>query len=134
MPLREQSERTKWAVVMSEFAPICIFLVISLLVSSILLGLLFPFVSNWFRAMILRLVLLFTLVGFLFTVFYVFDLCNLFETLLTLTKMGFSLTGRALSCFLRGTPWRSACLAISLMIFSYVIGFPSEAYKSHVFF
>ena len=27
--LREQSERMKWAVVMLEFAPICIFLVIS---------------------------------------------------------------------------------------------------------
>jgi len=37
---RERSERTKWFVVMSEFAPIFIYLVISLLVSLILLGLL----------------------------------------------------------------------------------------------
>lgn len=43
---REQSERTKWAVVMSEFAPICIYLVISPLVSLIPLGVPFPFASN----------------------------------------------------------------------------------------
>lgn len=43
---RARSERTKWAVVMSEFAPICIYLVISLLVSLILLGVPFPFSSN----------------------------------------------------------------------------------------
>jgi len=43
MPLREKgkerNERTKWVVVMSEFAPICICLAVSLLVSVILLGL-----------------------------------------------------------------------------------------------
>ena len=43
---RARSERTKWAVVMLEFAPICIYLVISLLVSLILLGLPFLFASN----------------------------------------------------------------------------------------
>ncbi|KAK7231349.1 hypothetical protein RIF29_47566 [Crotalaria pallida] len=43
---RARSERTKWVVVMSEFAPICIYLVISLLVSLIPLGLPFPFASN----------------------------------------------------------------------------------------
>ncbi|KAL8130769.1 LOW QUALITY PROTEIN: hypothetical protein V2J09_012252 [Rumex salicifolius] len=43
---RVRSERTKWAVVMSEFAPICIYLVISPLVSLIPLGLPFPFSSN----------------------------------------------------------------------------------------
>ncbi|KAH0438472.1 hypothetical protein IEQ34_023326 [Dendrobium chrysotoxum] len=42
---REQSERTK-CFVMSEFAPILIYLVISLLVSLIPLGLPFPFASN----------------------------------------------------------------------------------------
>lgn len=41
MPLRERK-----AVMMSEFAPICIYLVISLLVSLILLGLPFLFASN----------------------------------------------------------------------------------------
>lgn len=41
MPLRERK-----AVMMSEFAPICIYLVISLLVSLIPLGLPFPFASN----------------------------------------------------------------------------------------
>lgn len=50
MPLREKgkerNERTKWVVVMLEFAPICIYLVISLLVSLILLGLPFLFSSN----------------------------------------------------------------------------------------
>ena len=48
MPLREQarSERIKWAVVMLEFSPICIYLVISLLVSLILVGLPFLFSSN----------------------------------------------------------------------------------------
>lgn len=43
---RARSERTKWAVVMSEFAPICIYLVISLIVSLISLGVPFPFASN----------------------------------------------------------------------------------------
>ncbi|XLT31147.1 hypothetical protein HN873_062439 [Arachis hypogaea] len=43
---RARGERTKWAVVMSEFAPICISLVISLLVSLIPLGVPFPFASN----------------------------------------------------------------------------------------
>ncbi|KAL4281163.1 hypothetical protein GQ457_03G016610 [Hibiscus cannabinus] len=43
---RARSERTKWTVVMSEFAPISIYLVISPLVSLILLGLPFPFASN----------------------------------------------------------------------------------------
>lgn len=43
---REQSERTKWALVMSEFEPICIYLVMSLLVSLISLGVPFPFASN----------------------------------------------------------------------------------------
>ena len=43
---RARSERTKWAVVMSEFAPICIYLVISPLVSLIPLGVPFPFASN----------------------------------------------------------------------------------------
>jgi NADH-ubiquinone oxidoreductase chain 3 len=43
---REESERTKWALVMSEFAPICIYLVISPLVSLIPLGVPFPFASN----------------------------------------------------------------------------------------
>ena len=43
---RARSERTKWAVVMSEFAPISIYLVMSLLVSVIPLGLPFPFASN----------------------------------------------------------------------------------------
>lgn len=43
---RARSEKTKWAVVMSEFAPICIYLVISPLVSLILLGVPFPFASN----------------------------------------------------------------------------------------
>lgn len=43
---RSRSERTKWAVVMSEFAPICIYLVISPLVSLIPLGVPFPFASN----------------------------------------------------------------------------------------
>jgi NADH-ubiquinone oxidoreductase chain 3 len=43
---REESERTKWALVMLEFAPICIYLVISLLVSLILLGVPFLFASN----------------------------------------------------------------------------------------
>lgn len=43
---REQSERTKWALVMSEFAPICIYLVISPLVSLIPLGLPFPFAEH----------------------------------------------------------------------------------------
>ena len=42
----EQSEKTKWAAVMSEFSPIFIYLVISPLVSLILLGLPFPFSSN----------------------------------------------------------------------------------------
>ena len=41
-----RSERTKFSVVMLEFAPICIYLVISLLVSLILLGLPFLFSSN----------------------------------------------------------------------------------------
>ncbi|KAI3668605.1 hypothetical protein L1987_88381 [Smallanthus sonchifolius] len=41
-----ESEKTKWAVVMSEFAPICIYLVISPLVSLIPLGVPFPFASN----------------------------------------------------------------------------------------
>ena len=40
-----RSEKTKWAVMMSEFAPISIYLVISLLVSLILLGVPFPFAS-----------------------------------------------------------------------------------------
>ena len=43
---REESERTKWALVMSEFAPLCIYLVISPLVSLIPLGVPFPFASN----------------------------------------------------------------------------------------
>lgn len=43
---RARSERTKWFVVMSEFAPICIYLVISPLVSLIPLGVPFPFASN----------------------------------------------------------------------------------------
>lgn len=43
---RARSERTKWAVVMSEFAPICIYLAISPLVSLIPLGVPFPFASN----------------------------------------------------------------------------------------
>ena len=43
---RARSERTKWSVVMLEFAPICIYLVISLLVSLILVGLPFLFSSN----------------------------------------------------------------------------------------
>lgn len=43
---RARSERTKWAVLMSEFAPICIYLVISSLVSLIPLGVPFPFASN----------------------------------------------------------------------------------------
>jgi len=43
---RSRSERSKWAVVMSEFAPICIYLVISPLVSLIPLGLPFLFSSN----------------------------------------------------------------------------------------
>jgi NADH-ubiquinone oxidoreductase chain 3 len=43
---RARSERTKWAVLMLEFAPICIYLVISLLVSLILLGVPFLFASN----------------------------------------------------------------------------------------
>lgn len=43
---RARSERTKCAVVMSEFSPILIYLVISLLVSLILLGLPFLFSSN----------------------------------------------------------------------------------------
>jgi len=43
---REQSERTKWALVMSEFSPICIYLVMSPLVSLIPLGVPFPFASN----------------------------------------------------------------------------------------
>jgi NADH-ubiquinone oxidoreductase chain 3 len=51
MPFREQgahkqSERRKWALVMSEFAPILIYLVISLLVSLISLGLPFFISSN----------------------------------------------------------------------------------------
>ncbi|KAF8364964.1 hypothetical protein HHK36_031414 (mitochondrion) [Tetracentron sinense] len=41
-----KSERTKFSVVMSEFAPICIYLVISPLVSLIPLGVPFPFASN----------------------------------------------------------------------------------------
>ena len=45
MPLREQGAREE-SVVMSEFSPICIYLVISLLVSLILLGLPFLFSSN----------------------------------------------------------------------------------------
>ena len=43
---RARSERTKWAVVMSEFAPICIYLVISLVVSFLLLSLTFLLSSN----------------------------------------------------------------------------------------
>ncbi|KAJ9535542.1 hypothetical protein OSB04_un001181 [Centaurea solstitialis] len=43
---RARSEKTKWAVVMSEFAPIFIYLVISPLVSLIPLGVPFPFASN----------------------------------------------------------------------------------------
>jgi len=43
---REESERTKWALVMLEFAPICIYLVISPLVSLIPLGVPFLFASN----------------------------------------------------------------------------------------
>jgi hypothetical protein len=43
---RKSSERTKWALVMLEFAPICIYLVISPLVSLIPLGVPFPFASN----------------------------------------------------------------------------------------
>ena len=43
---RARSERTKCAVVMSEFEPIMIYLVISSLVSLIPLGLPFPFSSN----------------------------------------------------------------------------------------
>ncbi|KAG7025767.1 NADH-ubiquinone oxidoreductase chain 3, partial [Cucurbita argyrosperma subsp. argyrosperma] len=44
---RSRSERTnKWVVVMSEFVPIYIYLVIILLVSLIPLGLPFPFASN----------------------------------------------------------------------------------------
>lgn len=43
---RARSEKTKWAVVMLEFAPIFIYLVISLLVSLILLGVPFLFASN----------------------------------------------------------------------------------------
>nr|GFA88761.1 NADH dehydrogenase subunit 3, mitochondrial [Tanacetum cinerariifolium] len=43
---RARSEKTKWAVVMSEFAPICIYLVISPLVSLIPLSVPFPFASN----------------------------------------------------------------------------------------
>ncbi|XP_038895881.1 NADH-ubiquinone oxidoreductase chain 3-like [Benincasa hispida] len=39
-------DRTKWVVVVSEFAPICIYLVISLLVSLISLNVPFPFSSN----------------------------------------------------------------------------------------
>ncbi|XP_057548641.1 NADH-ubiquinone oxidoreductase chain 3 [Amaranthus tricolor] len=41
-----RSEKRNWSVVMSEFAPICIYLVISLLVSLIPLGVPFPFSSN----------------------------------------------------------------------------------------
>ncbi|KAM7460150.1 hypothetical protein LguiA_035886 [Lonicera macranthoides] len=43
---KARSERTKLDVVMSEFAPICIYLVISPLVSLIPLGVPFPFSSN----------------------------------------------------------------------------------------
>ncbi|GJT37250.1 NADH-ubiquinone oxidoreductase chain 3 [Tanacetum coccineum] len=43
---RARSKKIKWAVVMSEFAPICIYLVISPLVSLIPLGVPFPFASN----------------------------------------------------------------------------------------
>ncbi|KAL4036311.1 hypothetical protein IC575_005041 [Cucumis melo] len=43
---RSRSEGIKWAVVMSEFAPIYIYLMISLLVSLIPLGLPFTFASN----------------------------------------------------------------------------------------
>ncbi len=43
---RTRSERTKVAVVMLEFAPICIYLVISPLVSLIPLGVPFPLASN----------------------------------------------------------------------------------------
>ncbi|KAL4564592.1 hypothetical protein LXL04_028656 [Taraxacum kok-saghyz] len=43
---RARSEKTKWAVVMSEFAPIFIYLVISPLVSLIPLGVPFTFASN----------------------------------------------------------------------------------------
>jgi hypothetical protein len=42
----EESERTKWALVMSEVAPICIYLVISPLVSLIPLSVTFPIASN----------------------------------------------------------------------------------------
>jgi NADH-ubiquinone oxidoreductase chain 3 len=42
----EESERTKWALVMSEVEPICTYLVISLLVSLIPLSVSFPFASN----------------------------------------------------------------------------------------
>jgi hypothetical protein len=46
----EESERTKWALVMSEFAPICIYLMIGPLVSLIPLGVPFPFAYfNKFR-------------------------------------------------------------------------------------
>jgi NADH-ubiquinone oxidoreductase chain 3 len=42
----EESKRMKWALVMSEFAPFCIYLVISPLVSLIPLGVPFPFASS----------------------------------------------------------------------------------------
>jgi hypothetical protein len=42
----EKSERTNWALVVMEFSPIYIYLVISPLVSLISLGVPFPFASN----------------------------------------------------------------------------------------
>ena len=83
MPLREQarSERIKWAVVMFEFAPICIYLVISLLVFLILRG---------FGSMGLRISLLFiTLVLFFYWLCETLEIGSYFVWLLSKVGLHF---------------------------------------------
>jgi len=83
MPLREQarSERIKWAVVMLEFSPICIYLVISLLVFLILRG---------FGSMGLRISLLFiTLVLFFYWLCETLEIGSYFVWLLSKVGLHF---------------------------------------------
>lgn len=92
-------------MVMSEFASICIYLVISLLVSLILLGVPFLFASNSstypikpiFRRRGIPFLFLATIVLFFYIFCVQFDFLTYFQVLLS--KVGLLLGGRALSFF-----------------------------------
>ena len=111
-------------MVMSEFAPICIYLVINLVVSFLLLSLTFLLSSNssthaLFMKRAIPLLILATIVLFFYLLCMKLERMDWFQTLFD--RVGGSLGGKALSFTLRGWGY---CCSVGLAL---TVGFALQA-------